>query len=124
MDDHARGLAQLAKLLGADRAKAIQERFASLGTAFETEAVSVVFGRTWSRPSMDVRTRALCSIGILAALGRKGALGINMDIALTNGLTPGEIEEALLQVAIYAGYPAALDALGELTEARKRQSTP
>lgn len=61
--------------------------------------------------SIDPKTRSLCSVGILAALGRHGALRIVFGIALKNGATVDEIIEALLQVAIYAGYPAALDAL-------------
>jgi 4-carboxymuconolactone decarboxylase len=70
-----------------------------------------VFGRTWSRDAIDPKTRALCSIGILAALGRHGVLRIVFGIALKNGASVDEITEALLQAAIYAGYPAALDAL-------------
>jgi len=50
-------------------------------------------------------------VGILAALGRHGALRIVLGIALSSGATIEELTEALLQVAIYAGYPAALDAL-------------
>ena len=79
--------------------------------AFEQEAVAVVFGRTWSRDALDRKTRALCSIGILAAFGRSNALRIVFELAARNGATREEIIEALLQVAIYAGYPAALDAL-------------
>jgi 4-carboxymuconolactone decarboxylase len=86
-------------------------RFKNLSPAFENEAISVVFGRTWSRDAIDPKTRALCSIGILAALGRHGALRIVFGIALKNGASVDEITEALLQAAIYAGYPAALDAL-------------
>ncbi|MEJ2425422.1 MAG: carboxymuconolactone decarboxylase family protein [Candidatus Thiodiazotropha sp.] len=66
---------------------------------------------------MDPKTRSLCSIGILTALGRFGALRIVFDIALSNGATIDEITEALLQVGIYAGYPAALDALPILNDA-------
>lgn len=115
-EDYIRGMATLAGLLGEGPAKAVMERFRTLSPAFETEAVSVVFGRTWSRPAIDAKTRALCSIGILAALGRQGALRIVLGIALQNGASVEEITEALLQVAIYAGYPAAFDALPLLAE--------
>ncbi|MEW5727582.1 MAG: carboxymuconolactone decarboxylase family protein [Pseudomonadota bacterium] len=120
MDDRAKGVAVLARLLGDDRAAAVRDRFAGLSPAFEAEALSVVFGRTWGRDTLDTRTRALCSICILSALGRRSALGINLDIALANGIDRAEIVEALLQVAIYAGYPAALDALVALEEAEAR----
>ena len=111
MKDYRKGLKTLSKLLGEEKAEGIAARFKELNPSFENEAISVVFGRTWSREAIDPKTRALCSIGILAALGRFGALRIVFDIALSNGATVEEITEALLQVAIYAGYPAALDAL-------------
>ncbi len=114
MESYDRGFNQLRKLLGEERANAIVSRFRSLSPAFEKEAISVVFGRTWARETLEPKTRALCSICILAALGRQNALKINFELALKNGATVDDIIEALLQVAIYAGYPAALDALSML----------
>lgn len=111
MNDHDRGIETLTRLVGTEQTEKIVARFKELSPAFETEAISVVFGRTWSRDAIDPKTRALCSIGILAALGRQGALRIVLGIALNNGATVAEITEALLQVGIYAGYPAAFDAL-------------
>jgi 4-carboxymuconolactone decarboxylase len=111
MDDYQAGIEMLRKMLGMERAEAVVERFRSLSPVFEKEAVSVVFGRTWSRSTIDLKTRSLCSIGILASLGRLNALKINFTLAMDNGASLEKIVEALLQVAIYAGYPAALDAL-------------
>lgn len=111
MKDYMKGLETLTKLVGAEQGERVAARFKELSPAFENEAISVVFGRTWARQNIDPKTRSLCSIGILAALGRFGALRIVFDIALNNGATVEEITEALLQVAIYAGYPSALDAL-------------
>ena len=111
MNDYTKGMETLTQLLGAGQAEKVVARFRELSPAFENEAISVVFGRTWSREAITPKTRSLCSIGILAALGRHGALRIVIGIALSNGATIEEITEALLQVAIYAGYPAALDAL-------------
>jgi len=111
VNDYTKGMETLTQLLGAGQAEKVVARFRELSPAFENEAISVVFGRTWSRDAITPKTRSLCSIGILAALGRHGALRIVLGIALSNGATIEEITEALLQVAIYAGYPAALDAL-------------
>ncbi len=111
MDHYQQGIAQLTEMLGPERAQAIVERFRALSQAFEQEAITVVFGRTWSREAIDRRTRSLCSIGILAALGRANTLRIVFELAIKNGASLEEITEALLQVAIYAGYPAALDGL-------------
>ena len=116
MDDHEKGMETLRELIGSDKADKVTARFRELSPTFEHEVVSVVFGRTWSRDAIDPKTRSLCSIGILAALGRHGALRIVMGIALSSGATVEEITEALLQVGIYAGYPAAFDALPILQE--------
>jgi len=110
-NDYEKGVETLVNLVGKTQADAVMARFKSLSPTFENEAISVVFGRTWSRDIIDPKTRALCSIGILAALGRQGALRIVLGIALKNGASVEEITEALLQAAIYAGYPAAFDAL-------------
>jgi 4-carboxymuconolactone decarboxylase len=117
MDDHYQhGVEQLSQMLGTERARTIVERFHALSPVFEQEAVAVVFGRTWSREALDRKTRSLCSIGILSAMGRSNALRIVFELAVHNGATLDEIIESLLQVAIYAGYPAALDALMVLEE--------
>jgi 4-carboxymuconolactone decarboxylase len=110
-NDYTKGVETLTRLIGEPQAEAVIARFKQLSPAFENEAISVVFGGTWSRESIDPKTRSPCSVGIFAALGRHGALRIVFGIALKNGATVEEIIEALLQVAIYAGYPAALDAL-------------
>lgn len=119
MDDYQKGLETLRALIGAEKADKTAARFRELSPIFEQEAISVVFGRTWSREAIDPKTRSLCSIGILAALGRHGALRIVMGIALSSGATVEEITEALLQVGIYAGYPAAFDALPILQDVLK-----
>ncbi len=119
MNEYAKGIDTLNRLVGTEQAKKLVSRFNELSPAFENEAISVVFGRTWSRETIDPKTRSLCSIGILAALGRHGALRIVFSISLSNGATVEEITESLLQVAIYAGYPAALDALPVLQEVLK-----
>lgn len=122
MDSYERGVAQLKEMLGEEKAAAVTTKFRSLSPVFEKEAVSVVFGRTWSREQIDLKTRSLCSICILAALGRINALRINFLLARENGASKEEMIEALLQVAIYAGYPAALDALTMLQEVLAEQN--
>lgn len=116
MNHHQQGIETLADMLGPERAQAIEARFRALSPIFEQEAMSVVFGRTWSRDAINRKTRALVSIGILSALGRGNALRIVFELAVANGASVAEITEVLLQVAIYAGYPAALDALAVLEE--------
>ncbi|MBX3000644.1 MAG: carboxymuconolactone decarboxylase family protein [Caldilineaceae bacterium] len=111
MTDYERGLAQFTEMVGEDRIEALLARFRAVCPDFETEVVSVVGGRIWTRPGLDLKTRSLCSICTLAALGRVNALKLNFQMAINNGATPEEIFEALFQVAVYAGFPAMWDAL-------------
>ena len=110
-EDYERGLAQFRQMVGDERVDALVERFRAVCPDFETEVVSVVGGRIWTRGGIDLKTRALCSICVLAALGRTNALRLNLDMAMNNGASVEEIFEALFQVAAYAGFPAMWDAL-------------
>ncbi len=56
MNDYDRGLAQFRKMVGDDRIDALIERFKSVCPDFETEVVTVVGGRIWTRPGIDLKT--------------------------------------------------------------------
>ena len=116
MDDYERGFEQFRQMVGDDRIEDLVSRFRSICPDFEREVISIVGGRIWTRHGIDLKTRSLCSISILAALGRDSALKLNLEMALNNGATVEEIFEALFQVAVYAGFPAAWDALSKLEE--------
>ena len=125
-EDYERGLAQFRQMVGAERIDALVERFRAVCPDFEKEVVSVVGGRIWTRGGIDLKTWSLCSICVLAALGRTQALRLNFDMALNNGASVEEIFEALFQVAAYAGYPAMWDALlmlEEVLDSRGNQET-
>lgn len=109
--DYERGLAQFRQMVGDDRIDALLARFRTVCPDFEREVVAVVGGRVWTRGGIDLKTRSLCSVCVLAALGRTNALRLNLEMALNNGASLAEIFEALFQVAVYAGYPAMWDAL-------------
>ncbi len=67
-------------------------------------------GAVWQRPGLPAAQRSLMSISVLGALGRMEELRIHVGMGLDNGLTRGEICEALMQLGIYAGMPAAVAA--------------
>lgn len=68
-----------------------------------------VFNDIWNRPGLARATRSILNVGMLAALGRSPELKGHIGAALNNGVTPEEIREVLLQVAVYCGAPAAVD---------------
>lgn len=68
------------------------------------------WGIVWSRPGLGRRERSLVNLGMLTALNRSHELGVHVRGALRNGCTAAEIQEVLLQAAIYCGVPAAMEA--------------
>lgn len=67
------------------------------------------WGEIWTRPGLDRRTRSMLNLGMLTALNRPHEIAAHVRGAINNGVEPAEIVEVLLQSAIYAGVPAALD---------------
>jgi 4-carboxymuconolactone decarboxylase len=69
------------------------------------------FGDVYSRPGLDLRTRELATIAGLVALGHaQPQLRVHVNGALNVGCTPAEIVEVIIQMVLYAGFPAALNA--------------
>ncbi len=69
------------------------------------------FGMIWTRPGLATRDRSLITCSMLAALGHHDQLRTHLAGALSVGVTRDELVEAMMQVAVYAGVPAAVDAL-------------
>jgi 4-carboxymuconolactone decarboxylase len=68
------------------------------------------WGEIWDRPGLGRRERSLINLAMLTALNRSHELGVHVKGAINNGVTVSEIQEALLQTAIYVGVPASLEA--------------
>lgn len=75
------------------------------------------WGEIWGREELDRRTRSIINLAMISALNRPHELKLHVRGALRNGLTKTEIREVLLQVAIYAGVPAAVDSFRAAREA-------
>ena len=69
------------------------------------------WGEIWGRPGLIRRDRSLLNLGMLIALNRPVELRLHMRGAINNGVTETEIQEVVLQAAIYCGVPASLDAM-------------
>jgi 4-carboxymuconolactone decarboxylase len=106
-----RGARLLEKMLGPRDARRVRAAWRRLAPDFERYVITFLSGEIWLRPGLDRRTRSLCTIAVLTALGRTNGLELNIRMALRNGATRAEIIEALLHIAPYAGFPAVWDAL-------------
>ena len=79
-------------------------------------ASTFCFGGFWSRPQLDLRSRSLCTVAQLAALGCTAELKLHLQGALNLGVTREELLEVLMQTSQYAGIPAAVQALNAAAE--------
>jgi 4-carboxymuconolactone decarboxylase len=83
------------------------------GTEFRKPMQELVtefcWGAIWSREGLDRKTRSLVNIGMLTALNRSTELAAHIRGAVNNGATKEEIQEVLLQTAVYCGMPAGLE---------------
>ena len=74
------------------------------------------WGDVWQRPGLDLKTRSLVTVAMLTALGKQHELKGHLRGALNNGATPTELQEVLLQAAVYCGVPTAVEAFRTAAE--------
>lgn len=79
------------------------------------------YGDIYSRPGLDVKARELATVAALTALGKEPQLKSHIDAALNTGWTKQEIVEVIMQMAVYAGFPAALNGLNAADEVFRRR---
>jgi 4-carboxymuconolactone decarboxylase len=108
-------------VLGADHVERSMAQASDFARPMQELVTEYCWGAVWGRPGLDFRTRSLLNLAMLTALGRQHELGLHVRGALSNGVTPSEIQEVLLQAAVYCGVPAALEAF-RTAEAALRQA--
>jgi 4-carboxymuconolactone decarboxylase len=111
----ARGREVTTKLWG-ERAGAPDMPAARLAPDFFGLVTQFCFGMFWSRPNLDIRSRSLCTVAQLAALGKTEELKGHLYGALNLGIKREELIEVLMQTACYAGVPTAVAALTAAAE--------
>ena len=104
------GLRVRREVLGREHVDRSLAEASDFGRPLQELVTEYCWGAVWARPGLDRRTRSLLNIAMLTALGKSHELGVHVRGALTNGATPEEIRETLLQTAVYCGVPAALEA--------------
>jgi len=89
---------------------------AKLAPDFYRYVAESAFGMLWSRPGLAIRDRSLVTCAQLAALGKTEELKAHLRGALNVGISKEELVEVLMQTAVYAGVPAANEALKTAAE--------
>jgi 4-carboxymuconolactone decarboxylase len=104
---HSSGMKVRRAVLGdahVDRAEAAKDAFSE---PFQDLITRYAWGEIWSRPGLPRHTRSLLTLSMMIALNRGDEFRMHVRAALNNKVTREEIQEVLLQSAIYCGVPAA-----------------
>ncbi|MEZ8303764.1 4-carboxymuconolactone decarboxylase [Vibrio splendidus] len=82
------------------------------------------FGDIYSRPGLDLKSREIATVAALTALGNCASqLKVHLNAALNVGCSEEEIKEVILQMSVYAGFPAALNGMFAFKEVLAERST-
>jgi 4-carboxymuconolactone decarboxylase len=116
---HERGLRTMGAVYGQELVDRVREDTSQ--TPYMDDTIEHLFAEVWARPGLSVRDRRLLVIGVTAALGRADLIEAQVAGALDNGeLTPAELEEILLQLAYYVGWPNSTAVARGMRAAQKK----
>ncbi len=107
----ARGTRALSDIDG-EAGERVVAALADIAPDFARYLIEFPFGDIYSRPGLDLRAREIATIAALTALGNASPqLKVHIAAGLNVGLSRDEITEIVMQMAVYAGFPAALNGL-------------
>jgi 3-oxoadipate enol-lactonase/4-carboxymuconolactone decarboxylase len=101
------GLRARREVLGSEHVERSIAGATDLTHDFQSLITRYAWGSVWARPGLDQHTRRLITLGVMSAMGRWEEFRLHLRAGLARGLEPCDVKELLLQVAIYAGAPAA-----------------
>ncbi|MCW2902559.1 MAG: pcaC [Streptosporangiaceae bacterium] len=108
-DLRAAGDAVRREVLGDEHVERSRARATPFSAPLQDLVTEYCWGAIWTRPGLERATRSLVNIALLTALGRNDELRLHVRGAMRNGCTREQIQEVLLQTAVYCGVPAALE---------------
>jgi len=108
---YRRGWDKLAEIDG-EQGKQVVAALKDIAPEFADLLIEFPFGDVYSRPGLDLKSREIATVAALTALGNaRPQLKVHIHGALNVGCSKQEIIEVLIQMAVYAGFPAALNGL-------------
>lgn len=114
-DMYEKGLEIRRAVLGEDYVHQALENADAFNLPFQHFATEYCWGAGWGREGLPRSVRSMLNIAMLSVLNRPHELRTHLRAALGNGVSVEEIREILIQVAIYAGIPAGVDAFRTAT---------
>ncbi len=107
---YKKGLAIRREVLGAEYVDAALARADDFNREFQELVTEYCWGAAWGGETLSRRDRSLLNLVMIGALNRGEEFKLHLRGALNNGCSRAEIKEALIQLAIYAGIPAGIEA--------------
>ena len=102
-----KGMAVRKLVLGAEYVAQAEASKTDFDADFQRYVTENAWGAVWTRPGLEKNIRSMLTIAMLASLGRNEELGAHIRATRNTGVTREQVKEVLLQVAVYAGAPAA-----------------
>ena len=109
------------RFLGPENVERARDYLEALDPELHRYIMDFVYGEVYAGDGLDPKTRALCTVAMLGCLGEQLQLGVYVRVARRQGASEEEIREVLRQVAVYAGFPTAWNALATMGQALKDQ---
>jgi 4-carboxymuconolactone decarboxylase len=107
----------MARFVGLENVDRGREYLEQLDPELHRYIMDFVYGEVYAGDVLDAKTRALCTVAMLASLDQQLQLGVYVRAARRQGATEEEVREVLRQVAVYAGFPSAWNALATMKQA-------
>lgn len=108
-ESYERGIAMRKEVLGDAHVQKSLDAVTEFSRPIQELVTEYCWGEVWSRDGIDRKTRSMLNLAMLTALNRMHELGVHIRGAINNGVTPAQIQEVLIQSAVYVGVPAALE---------------
>lgn len=122
---YKRGLKKFLEIYGQERANTFLASLGDISPDLGAYVMEFAFGDIHRRPGLDLRLREIATLAALTALGTAAPqLRAHIDGALNVGCTEQEVVEVILQMALYAGFPAAINGMQAAREVFQERSQP
>jgi|ERR1700722_3864714 4-carboxymuconolactone decarboxylase len=108
-ESYERGIEIRRAVLGDKHVDRSLEQVSDFSRPVQELVTEYCWGVIWNRDGLERKTRSLLNLAMLTALNRSHELAVHVRGAINNGVTAAEVQETLLQAAVYAGAPAALE---------------
>jgi 4-carboxymuconolactone decarboxylase len=105
------------RFLGPENVRRARDYLEALDPELHRYIMDFVYGEVYAGDVLDPKTRALCTVAMLGCLGEQLQLSVYVRVARRQGASEQEIREVLRQVAVYAGFPTAWNALATMANA-------